>query len=133
MITKCTMCADRVVIGEEPACAKACPTDAIVFGEREALIDEAEERIRRNPREYIHQVYGKNEAGGTCVLHISNVPFEEVGYPTGIPEESLSQYTEPAMEAVPVVTTGLAVLLGAIFWMVNRRNEHSTREETKEG
>ncbi len=29
---KCTMCYDRLKIGEQPACAKTCPTDSIQFG-----------------------------------------------------------------------------------------------------
>ncbi|MGE8641235.1 MAG: 4Fe-4S dicluster domain-containing protein, partial [Achromobacter sp.] len=29
---KCTLCSDRVAVGQEPACVKACPTGAIVFG-----------------------------------------------------------------------------------------------------
>jgi formate dehydrogenase iron-sulfur subunit len=29
---KCTLCYDRLQVGLEPACAKACPTDSIVFG-----------------------------------------------------------------------------------------------------
>jgi formate dehydrogenase iron-sulfur subunit len=29
---KCTLCSDRVGVGLEPACVKACPTGAIMFG-----------------------------------------------------------------------------------------------------
>ena len=29
---KCTLCSDRVAVGLEPACIKACPTGALVFG-----------------------------------------------------------------------------------------------------
>src|SRR5438477_9273580 len=31
---KCTLCSDRVAVGLEPACVKACPTGAIVFGSK---------------------------------------------------------------------------------------------------
>lgn len=42
---KCTMCYDRLKIGEEPACAKACPTDSIQFGPLDDLRDRAAERV----------------------------------------------------------------------------------------
>ena len=132
-ICKCNMCADRVAAGEEPACAKVCPTDAIVFGERDDLIKEAEERIYANPRVYIHHIYGKDEVGGTCVLHLSNVPFEDLGYPVGLPKEALSTNTKPAQEAVPLGATGLAILLGAIAWIVNRRREAGGERISEEG
>jgi formate dehydrogenase iron-sulfur subunit len=42
---KCTLCYDRLKDGLEPACAKACPTDSIVFGEVEQLKAQARERV----------------------------------------------------------------------------------------
>ncbi len=44
---KCTLCYDRLKGDLEPACAKACPTDSIVFGEVEELHAIANERVRR--------------------------------------------------------------------------------------
>lgn len=126
-IKKCTLCADRVEAGEEPACSKVCPTDAIIFGDRDKMIAEAENRIESNPREYVHHIYGKDEVGGTCVMHLSNVPFEELGYQTNLPKESLGTKTGPAMEPIPYVLAGLGVALGGISWIVNRRMEHSDK------
>ncbi|HWR50566.1 MAG TPA: 4Fe-4S dicluster domain-containing protein [Bryobacteraceae bacterium] len=42
---KCTLCYDRQKSGLEPACAKACPTDSILFGEVGWLRDRARERL----------------------------------------------------------------------------------------
>src|SRR6266699_3859099 len=42
---KCTLCYDRMKDGIEPACAKACPTDSIQFGEVEQLKAHARERL----------------------------------------------------------------------------------------
>ncbi len=42
---KCTLCYDRLKDGMEPACAKACPTDSIQFGEVEQLKTHARERL----------------------------------------------------------------------------------------
>jgi formate dehydrogenase iron-sulfur subunit len=44
-IFKCTLCYDRLEVGQEPACAKACPTDSIQFGELEVLRVRAGERV----------------------------------------------------------------------------------------
>ncbi len=42
---KCTLCYDRAKGGLEPACAKACPTNAIQFGEVAELQERAERRV----------------------------------------------------------------------------------------
>ncbi len=42
---KCTLCYDRLKDGMEPACAKACPTKSIQFGEVTELKAQARERV----------------------------------------------------------------------------------------
>jgi formate dehydrogenase iron-sulfur subunit len=42
---KCTLCYDRLRDGEEPACAKACPTDSIQFGPLDELRERAALRL----------------------------------------------------------------------------------------
>jgi formate dehydrogenase iron-sulfur subunit len=42
---KCTLCYDRQKMGLVPACAKACPTDSIQFGEIDELKTRARERV----------------------------------------------------------------------------------------
>jgi formate dehydrogenase iron-sulfur subunit len=44
---KCTLCYDRQKHGLEPACAKACPTDSIVFGRVEDLRVKAAARVAK--------------------------------------------------------------------------------------
>jgi formate dehydrogenase iron-sulfur subunit len=46
-IFKCTLCYDRLEVGQEPACAKACPTDSIQFGELEQLRARAGRRVEQ--------------------------------------------------------------------------------------
>jgi len=43
---KCTLCSDRVGVGFEPTCVKACPTGAIMFGTKSDMTDWAGERIK---------------------------------------------------------------------------------------
>ncbi|MGE3147495.1 formate dehydrogenase subunit beta [Pseudorhodoplanes sp.] len=42
---KCTLCSDRVAVGQGPACQKACPTQAIVFGTKGEMKQWANKRI----------------------------------------------------------------------------------------
>jgi formate dehydrogenase iron-sulfur subunit len=46
-IFKCTLCYDRLGVGEEPACAKACPTASIQFGELDELRVRAAGRVEQ--------------------------------------------------------------------------------------
>ena len=45
---KCTLCSDRVAVGQGPACAKACPTQAIAFGTKEDMKKHADGPDRRS-------------------------------------------------------------------------------------
>ncbi|MFP4315837.1 MAG: 4Fe-4S dicluster domain-containing protein [Desulfovibrionales bacterium] len=45
LMSKCTMCIDRVKNGLLPACVQVCPTNAMNFGDREDMIKMAEERL----------------------------------------------------------------------------------------
>jgi formate dehydrogenase iron-sulfur subunit len=46
-VFKCTLCYDRLQVGQEPACAKACPTNSIQFGELEVLRERAGHRVEQ--------------------------------------------------------------------------------------
>jgi formate dehydrogenase iron-sulfur subunit len=46
-VWKCTLCYDRLKGGHEPACAKACPTDSIQFGEVDELRERAHKRLEK--------------------------------------------------------------------------------------
>jgi formate dehydrogenase iron-sulfur subunit len=44
-VWKCTLCYDRLKDDKEPACAQACPTNSIQFGELGELRERAEQRL----------------------------------------------------------------------------------------
>jgi formate dehydrogenase iron-sulfur subunit len=54
---KCTLCYDRLQGGLEPACAKACPTDSIVFGEMAELREKADQRVRQLHERGVPEAY----------------------------------------------------------------------------
>ena len=54
---KCTLCYDRLKEDMEPACAKACPTDSIKFGDLEELRQIARERVEQLHEKGMHEAY----------------------------------------------------------------------------
>src|SRR5712671_7365771 len=69
---KCTLCSDRVAIGQGPACAKACPTQAIVFGTKDDMLTHAKGRIDDlKSRGYKEAgLYNPEGVGGTHVMYV---------------------------------------------------------------
>jgi len=125
-VRKCTMCSDRVSQDKPTACAEICPTGATKFGERDDLVKEAQQRIRENPGKYLDHIYGLTEVGGTSVLLLSSVPFEEFGYHT--PDYSLPMLTYRVLSHIPDFVPLWGVLLGGVWWITHRREEVATTE-----
>ncbi|MBD3167626.1 4Fe-4S dicluster domain-containing protein [bacterium] len=121
VIRKCVMCFDRVKAGGETACAWVCPTGACRFGERDRLLALAHRRIEAFPNRYVDYVYGEEEVGGTGVLMLSGVPFEDLGFQMDLGYTPLPELTWTVMSKIPniVITGGL--LLGGISWIIHRR------------
>jgi Fe-S-cluster-containing dehydrogenase component len=102
-IQKCRMCWERLAEGGVPACVENCPSEALTFGKRSELIELARERIYGSPGEYVPHIYGEHEAGGTGVLYISPVPFEELGFRTDLDTTSYPELTRDFLTSVPMV------------------------------
>jgi formate dehydrogenase iron-sulfur subunit len=129
-VRKCTMCVARQAEGLQPACTQVCPVQAGIFGERDALLREAENRLKETPATYFPHIYGKDEVGGTSVLYLSAVPFGQLGFPTNLPHDPLPMYTYRVLSKIPNLVTLGGALLGGIWWITNRREE-VTRADVK--
>ncbi len=127
-VRKCDMCADRQAQGLKTACATVCPTGATTFGDRETLLKEAEERIRREPNRYHPGIYGDDEVGGTSVLYISDAPPDQLGLPTQVTSEPPAMLTWRVLKLIPDIVTLGAVALGGIWWIRNRKDEVDAAE-----
>jgi len=69
---KCSLCADRVAVGMEPACIKACPTGALQFGSKEDMLEYGAQRVAElNERGFTKAaVYDPQGVGGTHVVYV---------------------------------------------------------------
>ncbi len=122
-VQKCIMCYDRVKEGNLPACAEACPTGATTFGDRYEIIELAKQKLAENPDKYFNHIYGLEEVGGTSVLYLSPVPFEELGFRTDLIKTQLPNFTHEALAKIPTLVTVGGVLLTGFYWLTNRKNE----------
>lgn len=132
VISKCWLCYDRLQEGEKPACAEACPTGALQFGRRDRLLTRAHAQIESTPGRYVDHVFGEHEVGGTSVLYLSDIPFEELGFPANLPQTAPPEETEKIMKSLPFVITGMTALMAGTAAYTHRRSAepaHPTQEQ----
>jgi len=130
-VQKCILCFEkRLAVGEQPACTAACPTGAIVFGDRDELVRTAKQRIAAAPGRYLDHVFGETEAGGTSVLYLSNVSLESLGFSGGLRGGPYPRLTWDVLSKLPNVVSVGAVLLFGIWWISGRRD---TLERVRNG
>jgi Fe-S-cluster-containing dehydrogenase component len=102
-IEKCSLCWTRIKEGGVPACVESCPQEALLFGPRRDLLDEARTRIYKSPSRYVRYIYGEHEVGGSCWLYLSAVPFDQIGFRTDLGRTPLPEYTSGFLYSVPFV------------------------------
>ncbi len=80
---KCTFCIDRLQNGLKPACATACPTGSISYGDSRELIDKATKRLSqlKAAGKTNANIYGLTEVDGTAMLYVLEDNPEKYGFP----------------------------------------------------
>jgi formate dehydrogenase iron-sulfur subunit len=132
LIHKCEMCADRLAEGQLPACVSACPNGAIRFGPRHALLAQAHAQIESNPYRYVDHVYGEHEAGGTSVLYLSAVPFDQLGFPI-LDGKIIAEDAETIMMRTPWVAVGVAALATSLHLLSKRHHQLAAGHAAAQG
>ena len=71
-MSKCTLCVDRVSIGLEPACIKACPTGCLHFGTKDDMLELGRRRVAQlKAAGYANAaLYDPSGVGGTGVVTV---------------------------------------------------------------
>jgi formate dehydrogenase iron-sulfur subunit len=130
-ILKCSLCWERLKKGQKPACVEACPAEALTFGTRRGLIEEANRRIYTESGKYISHIYGEREVGGTGYLYISGVPFEQIGFRTDLGTTSYPEFSKGFLYSVPIVLLLWPAFLIGVNTITSRKDELKSREGGK--
>ena len=131
---KCTLCSDRVAVGQGPACAKACPTKAISFGSKADMKKLADDRIKDlKSRGYRNAgLYDPPGVKGThvmYVLHHNDKPSIYAGLPDNPTISPLVELWKGASKYAGLAVIGLSVAAGFIHHLLTGANRVSKEDE----
>ncbi|MGI8850163.1 MAG: 4Fe-4S dicluster domain-containing protein [Acidimicrobiales bacterium] len=119
---KCTLCYDRLGAGNAPACAQACPTESIQFGDVDELRERAQERVEGLHARGVTEarLYGEDPddgIGGAGAMFLLLDEPEVYGLPPDpvVTTKDLPQMYNRASAAA------VALLAGAVVAFIGRR------------
>ena len=119
---KCTLCYDRLDSGQRPACAQACPTESIQFGDVEELRERARARVQSLHEAGVMdaRLYGddpEDGVGGAGAFFLLLDEPEAYGFP---PDPVVTTRDLPQMFN-RATAAAAALLVGAALSFVGRR------------
>jgi formate dehydrogenase iron-sulfur subunit len=133
---KCTLCSDRVGVGLEPACVKACPTGAIMFGSKSDMRDWAGERIKDLKSRGFENagLYDPPGVGGThvmYVLHHADKPSIYAGLPDKPHISNLVGLWKGIIKPIALAGIAFSVVAGFLHWITAGPNEVQPEDEAE--
>jgi formate dehydrogenase iron-sulfur subunit len=119
---KCTLCSDRISVGLEPACIKACPTQALSFGSKEEMLAQANHRLEDlRDRGFANAaVYDPPGVSGTHVFFV--LPHGDQPEKYGLPKDPhvgplVSLWRSTVSRSLGVITMFAVVVAGVFHYM----------------
>ena len=115
---KCTLCYDRLKDGQEPACAHACPTESIQFGDLDELRERAAARVEQLHEQGVAEarLYGADPddgVGGNGAFFLLLDEPEVYGFP---PDPVVPTRDLPRMwKFAGLAAAALGVVAAAVF------------------
>lgn len=128
-INKCRFCIDRVGNGIEPSCVKTCPTDALIFGDRNELVAIGKKRVQELQSKYPNAyLYGEKELGGLHVMYVLTHAPQVHGLPAhpDVPVAAIA--TDDILRPLSYAVTGLAVVGLGLNYLVARATANKEAE-----
>lgn len=121
-VSKCVACAGPVQEGESPYCVQTCPSQAIQYGERDAILAALKTRVAalkaRHPNA---QVYGETQLGGLGLLTLLLDDPQVYGLPE---QPSLPQglaVWQRGVQPLMLPAVGLSAAFTGLAFVIARR------------
>jgi formate dehydrogenase iron-sulfur subunit len=126
--TQCPFCYDRIVEGMEAACAKTCPTGAVIYGNKDELMATAEKRLGEVKGSFPNaMVYDPAGVGRTGVVYLFPDNPAHYGLPTNPKVPASVTVWKDLIQPLGTVVIGAALAGTAVSFVL-----HSFDKRTKE-
>jgi len=128
-IDKCRFCIDRITNDLEPSCVKTCPTNALIFGDRDELLDIGKRRVQELKATYPDAyLYGEKELGGLHVMYVLIQAPEVHGLPAQPQVPAAAIAWQDAIQPLGYAAIGLVVVGVGLNYLVARANANKEAE-----
>ena len=120
---KCDACAEVVSAGGTPWCVKTCPSNALMYADRDTILAEAKTRLAALQQRYPNaQIYGETEAGGLGVIMVLPDAPEAMNLPVNPDVPMAVNAWQKAVQPLSIGLTGLSVAVTGLAAVIARRN-----------
>jgi formate dehydrogenase iron-sulfur subunit len=131
---KCTLCSDRVAVGQGPACQKACPTQAIVFGTKDEMKKWADSRVadlkaRGFDKAGLYDPPGVSGTHVMYVLHHADQPQLYAGLPNNPRISPIVELWKGVSKYAGMAVIGLTAAAGLVHHILQGANRVTEEEE----
>ena len=121
--TKCDGCAEVVKAGGEPWCVKTCPSNALMYGERETILAEAHRRAEMLQTRYPNaQVYGETQLGGLGLVMVLPDQPEQLDLPANPQTPAVLNTWQNVVQPASVGFIGFSLAFTGLASIIARRN-----------
>jgi formate dehydrogenase iron-sulfur subunit len=131
---KCTLCSDRVAVGQQPACAKACPTQCISFGTKAEMVALSDKRIVDLKSRGFDKagLYNPPGVSGTHVMYVLNhadQPSLYAGLPDNPRISPIVEMWKGVSRYAGFAIVGFTALAGVVHHLLTGANRVSKEDE----
>ena len=95
--------------------------EALSFGTRSEMLQEAKNRIAHAPDTYVSHIYGAHEVGGTSWIYLSPVPFDRIGFRTDLGTTPYPVLTKGYLKTVHGIDLIVPPLLFGLAYLSRRK------------